>query len=82
MSPVQNCVIDGITKGSTAANSELQVGDIIVSINYQKVKTTKEIENVMQTTGESIILKIHKKGKYQEGYLIYTKYFVQLNSYL
>ena len=62
MSSIKNCEIDGITKGSTAASSELQVGDIIASINYQKVTTTKEIENLMQNTGESIVLKIHKKG--------------------
>ena len=59
----KNCEIDGITKGSPAEKSDLKVGDVIIAINYQKVKTTKEIVELMGSTGDSIKVKFCKKGK-------------------
>ena len=62
LSPINNCEVDGITKGSPAAKSGLKIGDILVSINYQKVNTTKEVVTLMESTGDSLTLKYHKKG--------------------
>ena len=62
LSPINNCEVDGITKGSPAAKGGLKIGDILVSINYQKVNTTKEVVTLMESTGDSITLKYHKKG--------------------
>ena len=62
LSPINNCEVDGITKGSPAAKGGLKIGDILVSINYQKVNTTKEVVTLMESTGDSITLKYYKKG--------------------
>ena len=64
LSPINNCEVDGITKGSPAAKGGLKIGDVLVSINYQKVNTTKEVVTLMEGVGDSITLKYHKKGMY------------------
>ena len=63
ISLTKNCEIDGITKGSPAENSDLKVGDVIIAINYQKVKTTKQIVELMGSSADSIEVKFCKKGK-------------------
>ena len=71
VSQERNCEIDGITKGSPADKSELQVGDVIISINYQKATTTKEVVEIMRGTGDSLEIKYCKKGKHEKCTILF-----------
>ena len=57
-----NCEIDKITKGSSAKESGLKVGDQIFAINDKLVFSTNEIEDMMKNTGHSVSLRVRKAG--------------------
>ena len=57
------CQIDTITKGSLAESSDLKVGDKIFAVNGTVVSDTKEIENIIRSSGPAITLSLHKAGK-------------------
>ena len=57
-----NCEIDKITKGSSAKESGLKVGDQIFAINDKLVFSTNEIEDMMKNTGHSVSIRVRKAG--------------------
>ena len=63
VSHVLSCQIDKITKGSLAESSDLKVGDKIFAVNGTAVSDTKEIENIIRSTGPAITLGLYKAGK-------------------
>jgi Do/DeqQ family serine protease len=60
----EGLVIGGIDPNGPAADAGLQQGDVIVSVNQQKVRATADLTNAMQRAGDRpLLLLINRRGQ-------------------
>ncbi len=56
-------VVLEIEPGSTAADADIRVGDIIAKVRGKKVKTVKELKNILSTTKQGEVIRMTIKRK-------------------
>jgi len=74
----QGVIVSEIMPKSPASKSDIQQGDVILSINRNKILSSSEYESVIKdvTGGEKLIFKIWRNNK-EHSVTIYSAYFPQ-----
>ena len=62
---LEGALVVEVTKKSTAANAGMEVGDIIIEFNNQKIKTTKQLVKIVSTSpiGQKLNVLVIRNGK-------------------
>ncbi|MCP5405822.1 MAG: DegQ family serine endoprotease [Pseudomonadaceae bacterium] len=67
---VRGVVVEGVARGSAAAESGLARGDVITEVDWKKVATTAEVQRALKGRKGKVLLRVYR----DDGYL-----FVPLN---
>jgi serine protease Do len=58
-------VVTAIEPGSTVGDSTLEVGDVIVAVNKQKVRSVGELMKLVPKTSNEAVLRVWRAGQFQ-----------------